>query len=164
MSEEDDALLEPTVSFPEVPEFNEVEEEGPDDTSQFDRRWRDPFIGLLYVGQLSEEVTVYGHKFIIGTPSQSDRIQAGIIHKPYINTMSGELSWATVTVASYLKKIDGQDLPHSIGPVDTDLLDRFNWVKENINYPVIMQLFEKCLILDSKVDKALEELESLGKS
>ncbi len=162
----DDLLLAPTFSLPTtIPDApQEDESAGPDELSEFDQRYREPFVGLLYLGSLSDEVTVLGHKFHIKTPSQNERLESGLVHKKYLNSLSGEIAWAAVTVATYLQKIDGEDLPESIyNSATTSIKDKFDWVVENIRGPVITRLFEECLKLDAKVDRAIEELERLGK-
>lgn len=170
----DDELLQevPTEFLKPMVHINEditepVEEEAEpvvDAQSAFDPRYREPFIGLLYLGKLSEEFVLFGHSFLMETPNQATRLETGVLHKRYLNSMSSEMGWQTVTVAAYLQKVDGTPLPEPIGPKDTGLLDRLNWILENINTAVINALFERTLILDSKVRDVMEELERLGES
>jgi hypothetical protein len=162
----EDLLLKPAFSLPEQIPDAPLEEtpSGPDQLSQFDRRHRDPFTGLLFLGRLEDEVDILGHSFKLVTPSQNERLEAGLVHKKYLNSISSEIGWAAITVATYLRKVDGTDLPQPIGPNDTGIRERFNWVVENLLGPVIQRVYEKCLILDSKVNDAIEELERLGES
>ena len=161
---QEDLLLRPAFSLPEqMPEpVSEEPLEGEDNVSKFDRRYREPFTGLLFLGHLEDEVELFGHSFYIKTPSQNERLESGLLHKRYLNSLSSEIAWAAITVALYLRKVDGSDLPQPIGPVDTGIRDRFNWVVENLRGPVIQRLYEKCLVLDSKVNDCIEELERLG--
>lgn len=156
--------LKPFFTLPEeLPEFKEAEKQSTE-LSSFDPRYRDAFTGLLYIGYLKDRVILFGHSFEIQTPSQNERLEAGILHKKYVNSLSSEIGWATITVANYLRKVDDQELPQAIGPKDTGLLDRFNWVAENLKQVVIQRLYEECLILDSEVAEIMKELERVGEA
>jgi hypothetical protein len=163
---QEDLLLKPAFSLPEeIPQPPEEETpSGGDALSQFDARFREPFTGLLYLGHLEDTVEHLGHKFRLVTPSQNERLETGILHKKYLNSISSEIAWAAITVAAYLRQVDGSDLPQPIGPVDTGLRDRFSWIVENLKGVVISRLYESCLLLDSKVNDAITELERLGES
>lgn len=164
---QEDLLLGPSFTLPEREvELEEVQEltPGGDELSSFDKRFRDPFTGLLFLGHLEETVAILGHKFRLVTPSQNERLETGILHKKYLNTISSEIGWAAITVAAYLHQVDGSDLPQPIGPASTGLTDRFSWVIENLKGPVISRVYEQCLLLDSKVNQAITELERLGES
>lgn len=124
---------------------------------EFDPRYRQPFEGLMYLGQLDDDVTVWGHAFHLVTPSQLERMQIGVLHKPYADTLSSEIAFETVLVAAYLHSVDGKDLPQPVmnGAKDTALRDRFDWVTENLRRPVISQIYERCLVLEEQVDEVL---------
>jgi hypothetical protein len=166
---DDDALQAPMV-LPPISELAEVElqedvpEEENQDLSTFDPRYKDPFVGLLYLGSLKKTVKLYGHEFKIETPSQRARIEAGVLHKEFVNTLSAEIGWASLTVASYLQSVDGNPLPAPISTNlrDTGVSDRYDWVVDNLRQPVILALFEECLILDAAAQDALNELSRLG--
>lgn len=160
---EDDLILSPFVSMGVVPEDSEVPSGG-DSRSQFDRRHREPFTGMLYLGKLDDTFKYLGHTFDLSTPLHSERLEAGVLHKPYLNSISSDLAWAALTVACYLRKVDGQELPEGLGPLDTGLKDRFNWIIGNLRSTVITKLFEHCLILDREVDAILAEMDRLGES
>jgi hypothetical protein len=166
---EEDVMLTPFISMPvEVPEIDADEPNepsGPDDVSEFDRRHREPFTGLLFLGQLTKTVEHYGHSFEIQTPTQREKIEAGLLHKPYVGSISSEIAWAALSLATYLVSIDGQPLPEPIGPsAKTKVKDRFEWVLDNLHHDIIEVLFTDCLELDSDVNRVLDELERLTKS
>ncbi len=163
---DDDLLLKPYFELPpEIDEIPQTEEaSGPDGLSQFDARHRDPFTGLLFIGHLSKVEKIFGHTFELQTPAQSERLEAGLLHKPYVNTISSEIAWAALQVAIYLRSVDGSELPQPIGPRDTGVADRFNWVLDNLKGVVIEQVFTRCLLLDSKVDEIIEELNRVGEA
>lgn len=125
--------------------------------------YKEPFNGLLYLGHLDEEFVIYGHTFRIVTPSQLERLQVGVLHKPYAGTLSTEIAFETVLVAAYLHSIDGQELPKPVleSVKDNGLQDRYNWVSENLKRPVISKVYERCLALEEQVD---EVLDAMGKA
>lgn len=137
-----------------APEPSEAVSEG---IPEFDPRFREPFTGLLYVGALTKDATVYGHHFTLATPTQTERLQMGPIIQPFAQTPTGELAYMTVLVAAYLTKIDGQDLPKPVlnDPKESALADRFRWVSDNLKRQVIVALFDECLELDKQVDDVL---------
>lgn len=123
------------------------------DPPEFDPRYRDEFVGLLYVGQLEETFELFGHTFTIATPSRMEKIQMGLVIKPYQDTISAEIAWQTAMVAGYLLKVDNQDLPEPVltSVKDTAFSERYQWVANNVRDAVIDELFTKCLELDGKV-------------
>jgi hypothetical protein len=148
-----DQSLTPAPEPEPEPEPEPIEEDVP----EFDPRHREPFKGLLYVGALTDEFELFGHRFRIGTPTQTERLQIGQVIQPWQGTVTGEIAYATALVAAYLIDIDGVKLPEPVlnNPKETALHDRFRWVQDNIRKPVIDEIFDRCLRLDSKVDGVL---------
>lgn len=130
---------------------------------EFDERYKEPFSGLLYIGALTQAVSLFGHSFTIATPTQTERLQIGQVIQPYQNTITAEIAYQTALVAAYLVDVDHTKLPEpvTLNPKETALLDRFRWVNENLRRPVIDALFNECLALDGQVD---EVLEAMGKA
>jgi hypothetical protein len=149
----DQSLVQPD---PE-PQQAEPELEPEEDVPEFDVRHREPFKGLLYVGALIEDFELFGHRFRIGTPTQTERLQIGQVIQPYQGTVTGEIAYQTALVAAYLIEIDGQKLPEPVlsNPKETALHDRFRWCSENLRRAVIDEVFTRCLELDGKVDGVL---------
>lgn len=162
---DEDLILRPFVTL-DVPDDNEVEDvpAGGDLLSDFDRRYREPFTGLLYLGKLEKTVHKFGHTFDLRTPTQAEKIEIGLLHKPYVNSMSSELAWATLTVAAYLRAVDGTPLPEPLGPKDSGLKERFNWVLENMRSQIVSSIFDDCVLLENKVEAVLQEFDRLGES
>lgn len=136
-------------------------EEDPDlKPREFDPKAREPFIGLLYLGSLDREITLYGHTFLLVTPTNAERIQMGLITREWRDTATEEIALGQALVAAFLQKVDNTPLPEPISPnpKDTALRGRFNWVGENLRRPVIQALFQECMLLDSQVDIALEAM------
>lgn len=147
----------PTNPVQDVPTDDDTDDLKP---REFDPKAKEPFVGLLYLGALDREVVLFGHKFLLVTPTNAERIQMGLITKDWRDTATEEVALGQALVAAFLRKVDGQPLPEPISPDprDTALRGRFNWVGENLRRPVITALFQECLILDSQVDIALEAM------
>lgn len=157
---EDDLTMSPLVTVPnsDTETTEQTEEDDSPVKSVFDPRHRDPFLGLLYVGHLSKDVTLYGHEFSLQTPSQLARMEAGLLHKKYVGSVIAEQAWAAMTVALYLTHVDGSELPGTISPRGSGLEERFFWVTNNLKDLVIHEVFQECLILASEAEDALSEL------
>lgn len=138
--------------------------DGPADTPkteppvrEFDPKWRLPFEGLLYVGHLDDTVTLFGHRFVLVTPSSTERTQIGLVIKDFNDTVSFEFAYTCAYVAAFLVSVDGRDLPMPISndPKDIALRQRFDWVRENLKKQVIDALYNACLVLDDEVGGVL---------
>lgn len=157
------AVQPPPVEIPETPPVapQAAEEEQPKlDYREFDPRYKEPFTGLLYVGQLDQEFVRYGHTFRIATPRGTERLQVGPITKEFQGTATEELANQAAYVALYLVSVDGQELPKPIllNAKDGALRDRFNWVCENVPRPLMNAIFDQCWILEAEVDATLEAM------
>lgn len=127
---------------------------------EFDPKHKEPFTGLLFVGALTDEFELWGHRFVIATPTQTERMQIGPVIKDYADTIAGEMAYATALVAAYLVSVDGHELPKPVVKdiKETALRDRFRWVSDTLQKPVIDYVFSKCLELDQQVDDVLEAM------
>jgi hypothetical protein len=129
------------------------------DPAEFDERHREPFTGLLYLGRLIEDVTIWGHAFRLCTPSHRERLQIGQVIKAYADTPSEDASWMACLVAAYLIEVDDEPLPEPVVKnKGTALHDRFGWVIDNLHTPVINELFDRCLAMDTTVRKVLSAM------
>jgi hypothetical protein len=127
---------------------------------EFDLKHREPFTGLLYLGYLDEEFSLFGHRFRVATPYQEEFLQIGTLVKPYQDTISAEKAYEAARVAAYLVEVDRTPLPQPLGhdPKDGAVRLRFSWVLENLRSPVISALFNKCLELEDTVAKVLDAM------
>lgn len=130
------------------------------DYREFDERHKEAFRGLLYVGHLTEDFTLFGHDFSIATPTQTERLQVGPIIKEFRDTITNEIAYQAAIVALYLVSIDGQPLPQPIltNAKENVLRDRFRWVTDNLRRPVINAVCDRCMILEDEVDMTLDAM------
>lgn len=150
----------PVDAIPVVAAEKPAEEDPNLAAREFDPKAKEAFVGLLHLGSLDRDVTLYGHKFLLVTPTNAERIQIGLITQPWRDTLTEEVAWMQAMVAAFLQRVDGAPLPEPISPdpKDTALRGRFNWVGENLRRQVINAIFQECLILDNQVDIALEAM------
>lgn len=158
-SEEAEVRQSAPADPPAAPQTPEVEETVLD-YRPFDSKHKDSFTGLLWVGHLDDDIELFGHRFVIVTPTQTERLQIGPVIKEYSDTVTGELAYEAAMVAAYLKSVDGKDLPQPIltSTRDTALRERFNWVTDNLRRPVIQALSERCWNLEAEVAATLEAM------
>lgn len=163
MTSTDDLLTPPADPMPLAPPEPEVQEQTPEPIAppkEFDPRWRMPFSGLAFLGHLEREFEVWGHRFMIMTPSHLEKMNMGLVHAPYANTLSTEIAFEAAMVAAYLHSVDGTELPKPISndPKETALHDRFKWVIDTLKRPVISKIYNECLALDTEVEKVLDAM------
>lgn len=128
--------------------------------AEFDPKWREPFSGLLYLGALTKRVEIWGHSFVISTPTQTERMQIGLVVKDYIDTIAGNLAYSTAFVAACLTHVDDHPLPRPVtnDPKESALFGRFRWIEQNMQKVVIDELYSRCLELDMDVQNVLEAM------
>jgi hypothetical protein len=158
------AQFGPNVVLP-VSEEPEPEPEGLEEVkTDLDPRARQDFIGLLYLGYLEEEVKVAGHRFLLRTPSQAERLEIGALHKPFLNTVSTEPAWRVLMVASYLRRIDAEPAPEPLAIV-SPLRARWEWVQDSIHSPVMIEhIYDRCMMLEFRARAVVEALDGQGES
>lgn len=129
----------------------------------FDPRIADEVHGLLYLGQISKEIELYGHTFVLRTLRSGEELEVGLLVKKYQDSPSQARAYMSAIVAASLESIDGHPTAQPIGPnLGSHLTDRFNWIIENLYYPVVEALYEEYNVLLSTMMTALEALR--GKS
>jgi hypothetical protein len=162
----DDAAVRAAMAGRDLQQAEAVQDEIPtvdalpqDDykPKEFDPRHREKFRGLLYVGALTTDFEFWGHRFRIATPTQTERIQIGLVTRDYMDTISTEIAITTAFVSAFLVAVDDQPLPQPVvnNPKETALHERFRWVSENMRKPVIDAVYSRCLELEQEVDEVL---------
>lgn len=185
MTNPDEALIEPSLQaasaaaattgpppssetpghLQEPPERTGSEQEQPDKEdplppTEFDERCKEPFTGLIYLGALDDEFSIWGHRFRIATPSQAEKIQMGLLHAPYAGTMASEVAYQTLMVAAFLVSVDDHELPKPVlnDAKENRVRDRYEWVAENLRQPVIDEVFSRCMVLEGQVRDVLQAM------
>jgi hypothetical protein len=136
--------------------------EGDDDDllAQFDPRWTDEMEGLLYVGRVTHEFNLGGHRITIATPEAQDSLKAAILVKQYQETAGALRALTIAALATCLVKVDGHVLPRGVMADGSDDMEaRFNWVSK-LHTAVIDGIYREYEDLEIRVGEAIA---SLGK-
>mgnify|MGYP006328321921 CR=1 FL=1 len=161
----DDSLVDPSegdfaAAFEPGPEPEQalVLEEA-DPALAFPDEFKKPFEGLLYIGKLSDTFDWLGHRFVIRTLVTDEVLEVGLVSSRYTGSAGESWAYMTATVAACLVTIDGQPLPFPI--IDTgasQVEQRFNWVRQRMYQPAIEKIYERFLVLQTKVDSVIEAM------
>jgi hypothetical protein len=130
----------------------------PDD-DDFDPRCRQDFHGLLYLGALTTEVDVYGHKFEMRTLTTDEQLQIGLFLREYEGSVIQGKAYATALVASSVVSVDGKELPKPFQAEkgDTPLRHKVKIVAKW--YPQVVDiLYNEYLILEARTNKVFAAL------
>jgi hypothetical protein len=130
----------------------------PDDDA-FDVRSRQDFHGLLYLGALSSEVDIYGHKFEIRTLTTEEQLQIGLYLREFEGSVVQGKAYATALVAAAIVSVDGKEMPKPFKdePGDSPLRHRVKLVATW--YPQVVDLlYNEYLILEARTNKVFAAL------
>ena len=164
----DDSLVDPTEDdfasafTPPPPPTPAVAVEELKPQVSFPEEHKRPFEGLLYIGRLTDTFDWLGHRFVIRTLVTDEVLETGLVSARYSGTDGESWAYMTAVAAACLVSIDGQPLPFPI--IDTgasQVEERFNWARSRLYQPVIEKVYERYLILSTKVD---EIIEAMGKA
>lgn len=136
---------------------------GTDDSAlpdAFDPKHRTAFEGLLYLGSLSCEFPVAGHKFKIRTLTVGELLEVAQIQEKYLNNMGSSRAFVTAMVAGCLVLVDGKSLPQPItrDASDTQLANAFQYVRDSWYPWMVDKVYEKYLVLEGRVNEILEAM------
>lgn len=128
--------------------------------AEFDPRWQDEMEGLLYVGRVTHEFNLAGHRITIATPEAQESLKAGMLIKQYQETVGALRALTLAALATCLVKVDGHTLPRGIMADGSDDLEaRFAWVSK-LHTSVVDGIYREYEDLEIRVQEAIE---SLGK-
>jgi hypothetical protein len=140
--------------------FGEPEPTIEDLLAEFDPRWTDEMEGLLYVGRVTHEFNLGGHRITIATPEAQDSLKAALLIKQYQESAGALRALTIAALATCLIKVDGHVLPRGVMADGSDDLEaRFNWVSK-LHTSVIDGIYREYEDLEIRVNEAIQ---SLGK-
>ena len=131
--------------------------ETPEALPEFDPRVREDFDGLLYLGRLTDTFSFIGHTFVIRTLTTGEMLEVALLQKPYRESMGDMKAYQAALAAACVVSVDGKPMPLPITnePVDTALVNRFEYVKRTWFPPLIDVIYERFLALEDRVDQVL---------
>lgn len=127
----------------------------------FDPKYAEDFLGLLYLGSLTDTFTWLGHTFVIRTLRDGETLAVGQIIKPYMNTMGVDKAYADALVALCIVTVDGKELPIPIGEshrINEWGFQRFQYVVDNWYAYTTNEVYSRYLALDDLVSQVVEAL------
>lgn len=125
----------------------------------FPEQYREPLVGLLYLGHLEETFQYAGHTFVMRTLKEAEFLVVANLIKQYEGTVGHKVAYKVAIVAMSLVEVDGQPLYESLGNETLELAARgkFNVVKQWFPH-VVDYLFERYERLDATVGELIEVL------
>lgn len=120
----------------------------------------DETIGLIYVGSLSETIKVANHEIRVRTLRIGEELEASLLANKWSETGEAGRALATALVAAAIVSVDGKPLLEGIGPTDSTLEAKFDYLRKNWYWVSIRTVYQK---YDELLRKVLEEHEVLLK-
>lgn len=138
----------------------DIPDEQTDELPEFDPRVREDFEGLMYLGRLTDEFHWFGHHFVIRTLTTGELIEVGLLHKQYANSLADVKAYQALVVAACVVSVDGKSLPIPISndKTDTELINKFEYVRERWYPPTLDAVYERLLLLEARVDEVIEAM------
>lgn len=125
--------------------------------TEFDARHHNAFEGLLYLGSLTAEFLLAGHKFKIRTLTVGELLEVAQIQERYLNNLGSSRALVTAMVAGCIVLVDGKPLPQPLTTniSDTPLANAYRYIVDQW-YPWIVDgIYEKFLVLEGRVNEIL---------
>jgi hypothetical protein len=129
----------------------------------FDRRYTEPFVGLIYLGALTKTFEYLGHAFVIRTLTQDEQLMVAPIIAAYRNSIAEQAAYTTAIAGMCVESVDGKQLPMPLGDDVSGTawgVARFNHVKQWFPF-VIDKIYNEFLDLERLVK---EVVEAMGKA
>src|SRR5687767_8220248 len=103
----------------------------------------DEVLGLLHLGRLSSSMKIRGHDVRLKTLTMDEELEVGLLIQPFSNTEWQGRALATGLVAASIETVDGKPLVEALGPGEQTLRRKFDYVRKNMYWPVILALYEE---------------------
>lgn len=143
-----------TEASEELPEVDEPDEELP----KFSDKFKNDFEGLLYVGKIVRSFKWMGHSFRIRTPYTHELLEIGLLHQPYIGTISDIKAYQSLVLAAVLVSVDGQSLPLPIDDTLSHLEAKAKFINEHWYPWTVDALYEQYAILDAQIQQVIDNM------
>lgn len=119
--------------------------------------------GLLWLGKLTHNCTLYGHTFTLRTLTRGERLSVALFVREYEETLGLADAMQTAYLALSIETVDGRALTSPLGPETAEerLRRNFNTVHQWFD-PVLEALWLEYKVLTNRAIAAFQELE--GKS
>lgn len=133
---EESSLLESAFNVPEY----QVE---PEELAEEEEPLSDREYSLLYLGHLTDTVTVGNHTIRIRTLKIGEELNAALIAHKYQDTVESGRSLATALVAACIVNVDDKPLlTTTLGPGDSGVEAKFDYILHNWYWGTIELVFK----------------------
>lgn len=124
----------------------------------FDENYKEDFKKLLTLGKLTATFKWANHTFRIRTLTNKELLQIGILHQPYMGTMSDIRAYATILAAGCLESVDGKQIFFPMSKDDDELESKFKYMNENYYFWTIDAIYNNYLKLERKVEEVIKAM------
>lgn len=120
--------------------------------------------GLIYLGELVEDIEFCGHTFGLKTLRAYEEMAAASVVEKFRNTLKEPEAWAAAQVGLALTHIDGEtDFCPSVGPDQSAFAKaRFNYISQKWYWPTIQFLYNEYTRLQGKQLSAIRAVQDLS--
>lgn len=115
-------------------------------------------VSLINLGKISHSFNLWGHTIVIRTLRINEELEIGQLVALYKDTEHEDRAYITATVAAAIESVDGDPLYMPLGPTSSLLRAKFDIVKENYYWPVVLEIFKEYGELIKRVAESLEEI------
>jgi len=118
--------------------------------------------GLLYLGALSTEVNIWGHRFEIHTLRAGEELARDQIVNEYDGVFGQARALGLATAAAAVKSVDGTPLQRPLAPGKSDIISaiRANFTTfSDYYFPVIERIYDEYEKLELRQARAFRALE-----
>ena len=107
---------------------------------EFDVRIQNDVEGLLFLGKLTHDCTIYGHKFLLKTLTRGERLAVTQFVKDYEETLGIADAMQTAYLALSIVTVDNRPLSIPLDESERDPLIRLQ-----SNFPIVAKWFDPVL-------------------
>lgn len=124
---------------------------------EFPEEFKLSFEGLLYIGKLTDSFEWLGHRFVIHTVNTADTLEIGLLHRDHVGSLSDIKAYQALVVAACVESVDGRPLPQPLGPEQSALRLRFEYVTKWFPW-TLDAIYNRYLLLEQTVTEVVNAL------
>ena len=122
---------------------------------EFDEQYRQDFTGLCFLGKVTDDFEYFGHRFKIRSLKIEELIEIGLLHAKYQNTLADVKAYQTLVAAAAIETVDNRELPIPIGPSESLIEARFNYIQKNWYPFTIDEVYSHYVVLEARVQASV---------
>lgn len=114
--------------------------------------------GLMYIGYLTDDFDLFGHKVSIRTLKVGEELEAELLTQKYKDTNEADRAYAIALVAACITSLDGRPLVSGLGPSDETLDRRYQYILNNWHWITINEIYNHYRELATRSMEALDDV------